>query len=330
MSSFVDVFSRIPYLLGNGHVSGFLFAKVQFVEEEGRHHYGQGLKDVVFMTSTCKGLYAGREYISYYRRWPSAGIPGFRNLDCFVQESVLDGYARQTPARVLHFIAYRLNRRMPKAPLSLASFTSLKKIILYRPNEGMRLTDVFDVSTWTAQVSELEVYLEYAYQSPAFNAVLPVRRLTFSIGYMVLLDEYSIDIDGLSSWPVLEEIRIESMFFHLLLDIVGAFVCLPCLRTLQIETGYSMRERIHTVDLRASPHLQKVVVHILYKGEIGGPRINHPLGLPQLAEEMYIKMLLPVGFSGWERTLDLPFEFRKWDKDRAVQNNCWKCVKLAS
>ncbi len=311
---FVELFcERVPYLLGNDHVTGYLAAR------DNRTHkrfgifmdrYSDDLKQCRALMSACVALYNAREYVGYYRHSTNTRrvIRGFRNLDYTTGDEKEDEEGTRKYAREVVIGQFPYT-----TPVCLSVFSSLCTVVVERgyATKARSLRRVVDVETWPKNadvVLEIEYghqYYDVYYDPPHaitqvetffFDAALPVKKLVLRCAFLHL------DLPGLSSWKFLEEVVFTRTIF-LRGSLVESLVVLPHLRTICIE-DYLGFECSFQADLRAfPPRLKKVAVTCF-----GMCNVFTRVEIPPKLEEL----------------LSLPAGFRKWTETRS---HCWQAIR---
>ncbi len=336
MRSFVEVFAvRVPYLLGNEYVAGFLAQKLPYVEGEDET-YRRGLKDCATLVSTCKQLRAQREYIGYYRMGLNARLKGFRPLDFLVRldGTSVDPDSAKTFAREVVVLRARSNF---ERPVSLAAFKSIERVVIFRPCPGRCLSDLLKTETWPKQASELELHFDSSDSTVAvdleIDRVLPVRKLTIcGVGNR---SYEHLKLSGLATWPLLEEIIIEADLFLDIASFCDTLHLLPHLRILRLELGMQVhptRQLWHTPllpeGLKGLKRLEKVVIHFWFKerDRIWCKKLDSIPSVAFLAWLTTRLLKVPDAFVKWHTTEDIPFKCRYGS--RAYEpGHCYQTIK---
>ncbi len=330
MTTFVDVFAlRVPYLLGNEYVAGFLATNSTYVKgiEFRNSAYTRGLKQCVALVCACKDLYRAREHIGYHRPSTLCRLEGFRNLDCYIEQG---GGSFDPPSTKLHALEIVVNepncRPISRTRISLKEFPSLRRVVIFKPKGTFYLSDIVDACTWPERVDELELHATKDCNRFYFSGPkVPVKRLTISTGDV---RDFYVDASALKSWGLLCELTIESSHFSAIESLVEDIASFPQLRTLKIETTPEWVEneaRDFRADWRNSSSLEKVVVHFVLKGKSKHRRNARLCSAPGRKKNL-ANIMLPFGFSDWHQTADIPFKGRQ-DFALYEPGCCWQTVK---
>ncbi len=275
MATMVKVFGeRIPFLLGNDYVAGFLLGRtphlIPYAVEDSE--YKRGFITCVFLLSTCTTLYTRKEFIGYHSArisdYPDLVLlNGFRKLD-YVQYFELP--TRTAMGEFKHVTALRV-AQCPRYPLPLAEFTNLEVVHL---SSYPGLEESVVLSTWPPNAKTLcisgahEMRVEY-------TGVLPVRLLVLGTIHCQFSD-----------WKIfakVEEIHFKKGGFGSYTTtggIVFSLEALPCLHTLVFWHVVTCNSAV--VDLSKLKALKKVsVLHRLF----GMPELRLPSDFSDFSQE---------------------------------------------